>query len=129
MLACGPAFFFSALLCPLPLPLPLRGRGWISSFLGSSSLPCSSTAAPRWLNRPCWGLRRCRFPTPSSKSHTGPHRCEFRFCSKNKFPLPLKGEGLDIILLGFALLVHSWLTRLQQGLPEVSLVSVPHLVP
>ena len=47
-------------------------------------------------------------------------------------PLPLKGEGRGIAFLGFvgfALLVHSCPTRLQQGLPGVSLVSVPHLVP
>ena len=58
-LACGPAFFFSALLCPLPLPLPLWGRGRISPFLGSldfsRQLPLA-TAAHNRLTRLQQGL-------------------------------------------------------------------------
>ncbi len=61
------------------LPLPLRGRGCISSFLGSSGLLCSSTGGSRWPNRACLWPRWCRFPTRLSKPHTGPHRAEFDF--------------------------------------------------
>ena len=51
------------------------------------------------------------------------------FAPKTSLPLPLKGEGLAIVFLGFigfALLVHNRLTRLQQGLFGASLVSFPY---
>ena len=52
------------------------------------------------------------------------------FSPKTNSPLPLKGEGRGIAFLGFvgiALLVHNWLTRLQQGLFGAALVSLPYL--
>ena len=45
-------------------------------------------------------------------------------------PLPLKGEGLGIVCLGFvgfASLVHNWVALAQQGAFEASLVSLPYL--
>ena len=39
------------------------------------------------------GLWWCRSPTWLSKSHTGAHRGEFRFCVQNKLTPPPKGGG------------------------------------
>ena len=79
MLACGPAFFFSAFLWSFSLPLPLGGGAgfWVLFFLGLSGLPCSFKTGARWPNRAGLGLRWCRSPTRPPKLHKGPHRGEF----------------------------------------------------
>ena len=59
-------------------PPPKKG-GWLSSFLGSSSLPYSFTTGSHGSNRACLGYRWCRFPTQLSKPHTGPYGAEFGF--------------------------------------------------
>ena len=90
----------------------------------------TSTEALLVSNRACLGLCWCRFPTLSPKPHTGPHRGEFVF-SPQKGSLPLKGEGLGIIFLGLvgsALFVQNWLTRLQQGGFAASMVSFSYPV-
>ena len=78
MLACGPAFFFSAFLWSFSLPLPLGGGAgfWVLFFLGLSGLPCSFTAGSHWPNRAGLGLRWCPFPYPVPKTA---HRAEFGF--------------------------------------------------
>ena len=48
---------------------------------------------------------------------------------KQAYPSPLKGEGLGIVFLGLALLVHSWATLAQQGRSGASVVSFPYLAP
>ena len=66
------------------------------------------------------------FPTLSPKPHTGPHRGEFVFSPQNGLTPPPKGGGSGYHLswvVGFALLVHNWPTRLQQGGFAASLVS------
>ena len=70
MLACGPAFFFSAFLWSFSLPLPLGGGAgfWVLFFLGLSGLPCSFTAGSHWPNRAGLGLRWCPFPYPVPKT-------------------------------------------------------------
>ena len=69
-------------------------------------------------------------PLPGSQNrtqgHTGP---SLVFASKTRLPLPLKGEGLGIVFLGFVgfpLLVQNWPTRLQQGRSGALLVSFPY---
>ena len=62
-----------------------------------------------------------------TQGHTDPNSF---FCSKNEFTPPPKGEGLAIVFLrviGFSLLVHNRLARLQRGLFRGSLVSFPLL--
>ena len=87
----------------------------------------TSTGAPHSFNRAGLGLRWCRSPTWLSKPHTALHRASCGFlCPKTRLPLPLKGEGLGIVFLGFdefALLVQNWVTLAQQGLFGASLVS------
>ena len=72
MLACGPAFFFSAFLWSFSLPLPLGGGAgfWVLFFLGLSGLLCSFTAGSHWPNRAGLGLRWCPFPYPVPKKRT-----------------------------------------------------------
>ena len=47
-------------------PPPFRGRGWVSTFLGSPGLPCSFKTDSHWPNRAGLLLRWCRSPTPPS---------------------------------------------------------------
>ena len=69
------------------------------------------------------------FPYPVPKTaHRAAQGRVWVFSPKTNSPLPLKGEGRGIAFLGFvgiALLVHNWLTRLQQGLFGAALVSLP----
>ena len=63
--------------------------------------------------------------TPKTAHGATQSRIPF-FAPKTSLPLPLKGEGLAIVFLGFAefaLLVYNRLTRLQQGPFGASLVS------
>ena len=64
-------------------------------------------------------------PGPQNRTQgcTGP---SFGFLTKTSLPLPLKGEGLGIILVGFALLAHNRATLAQQGRSGASLVSFPY---
>ena len=53
------------------------------------------------------------------------------FLPRTSLPLPLKGEGLGIVFLGLvgsALFVQNWLTRLQQGGFAASMVSFSYPV-
>ena len=70
MLACGPAFFFSAFLWSFSLPLPLGGGAGflVLFFLGLSGLLCSFKTGARWSNRACEELPWCSFPYPASKT-------------------------------------------------------------
>ena len=91
----------------------------------------TSTEALLVSNRACLGLCWCRFPTPSpDRPKIAAQGRVWVFSPKTNSPLPLKGEGRGIAFLGFvgiALLVHNWLTRLQQGLFGAALVSLPYL--
>ena len=60
------------------------GAGFCSSLgfrvlLGSCLWQLLATTGSHASNRACLGLRWCHFLTWLSKSHTGPHRAEFRF--------------------------------------------------
>ena len=60
------------------------GTGFCSSLefrvlLGSCLWQLLVTTGSHASNRACLGLRWCHFLTWLSKSHTGPHRAEFRF--------------------------------------------------
>ena len=86
----------------------------------------TSTGASRRANRAGLQLRWCRSPTRPPKLHTRPHRGEFVFSPQNGLTPPPKGGGSGYHLswvVGFALLVHNWPTRLQQGGFAASLVS------
>ena len=78
---------------------------------------------------PVWGFAGVALPLLGLQNRTQGHTgASLGFLSRTNSPLPLKGEGLDIACLGFvesALLVHNWLTRLQQGLFGAALVSLP----
>lgn len=129
MLACGPAFFFSAFLWSFSLPLPLGGGAgfWVLFFLGLSGLLCSSTGGSRWPSRASLGLCRCRFPTRFTKSHTGLTRA-----FPVSFILPLWGKaGLTSQLVPANLheFAHNRLTQRQQGLFGASLVLLPSSFP
>ena len=54
----------------------------------------------------------------SLTGHKSPHGGEFGFSSQDELTTPPKGGGAEYHLswvVGFALLVHNWPTRLQQG--------------
>ena len=54
-------------------------------------------------------------PQNRTQGHTG---ASLDFLPRTSLPLPLKGEGRGIAFLGFvgfALLVHNWLTLAQRG--------------
>ena len=97
------------------------------SSLGMSHRFISFTTGSRWPNRACLVLCWCPFPYPGPKtSHRATQSRVSFFAPKTSLPLPLKGEGLAIVFLGFAefaLLVYNRLTRLQQGPFGASLVS------
>ena len=89
-----------------------------------------ATAAHNWLTLAQQGLSGAllvSFPYPGPKtSHRATQSRIPFFAPKTSLPLPLKGEGLAIVFLGFAefsLLVYNRLTRLQQGPFGASLVS------
>ena len=52
-------------------PSPFRGRGWVSTFLGSPGLPCSFKTDSHWPNRAGIEPRWC--PLPSSQNRTQGH--------------------------------------------------------
>ena len=64
----GPNSFF---LPRTNLPSPFRGRGWVSTFLGSPGLPCSFKTDSHWPNRASIEPRWC--PLPSSQNRTQGH--------------------------------------------------------
>lgn len=64
----GPNSFF---LPRTSLPSPFRGRGWVSTFLGSPGLPCSFKTDSHWPNRAGIEPRWC--PLPSSQNSTQGH--------------------------------------------------------
>lgn len=64
----GPNSFF---LPRTSLPSPFRGRGWVSTFLGSPGLPCSFKTDSHWPNRAGIEPRWC--PLPSSQNRTQGH--------------------------------------------------------
>ena len=59
----------------------------------------TSTGAPHGFNRAGVGLRWCCFPTLPKKRKQGFTGRVVVLCSKTSLPLPLKGEGLDIVCL------------------------------
>ena len=100
--------------------------------LGLVAVLDSSTTGPHASNRACSELRWCCFPIRLPKPHTGPHGGRVCFSPQNELTPPPKGEGLGIAFLGFvgfALLVHKRLTRLQQHLSGAALVSFPYPAP
>ena len=122
-------FSIEAIPCLTALPLQAR-LGLLFLFLPISgfSQRFLSEWGQRWFSLAWTSL--VSFPYLSSIPHTALHRASFFFASKTRLPLPLKGEGRGIAFLGFvgiALLVHNWLTRLQQGLFGAALVSLPYL--
>ena len=109
---------FSSLPCSVRFlyPSPYGGRGRISSFLGSSGLPCSSTGGSRWPNRACLWPRWCYFPTRLQKPHTRPHRAEFLFLlQKRVYPSPVGGGA------AFHL---SWVRRVYSARPQAAHVGL-----
>ena len=66
------------------------------------------------------------FPYPASKTAHKAAQGRVWFLPRTNLPLPLKGEGLGIILVGFALLAHNRATLAQQGRSGASLVSFPY---
>lgn len=73
------------------------------------------------------GVASLPWPQNRKQGHTG---ANWGFLPRTNIPLPLKGEGLGIACLGFvggALLLHNWVTLVQQGLSGAALVSFPHL--
>ena len=108
----GPAFSFSAFLLPARPLACVDGAGFLSSRF--AAVLDSFTTGSHGPNRA--GLLL---------GHTG---ASLDFLPRTSLPLPLKGEGLGIIFLGFvglALLVHNWVTLAQQGRSGRLLVSVP----
>ena len=124
--------FFLFCLSSVSLDSPLSERR-LYSFLSSGvfRLPWIRPQLPH--TAPTGPVTRLAgvvpLPGPQNRTQgcTGP---SFGFLSRTSSPLPLKGEGLGIIFLGFVwftLLVHRRLTLAQQGLSLVSLVSFPYL--
>ena len=119
----------------LPVPglsrhLPPSGDKAVFSHLGlllpwiRPQLPHSGPTGP------VWGFAGVVSLPRSLIHHKSPQGAESGFLPRTSSPLPLKGEGLGIIFLGFVwftLLVHRRLTLAQQGLSLVSLVSFPYL--
>ena len=68
------------------------------------------------------------FPYPASKTAHKAAQGRVWFLPRTNLPLPLKGEGLGIILVGFALLAHNRATLAQQGRSGASLVSFSYPV-
>ena len=86
----------------------------------------TSTEALHASNRACKELPWCRFPTPPSDRPQIAAQGRVSFLRpKQAYPSPLKGEGLGIVFLGLALLVHSWATLAQQGRSGASVVLLP----
>ena len=86
----------------------------------------TSTGASRWSNRACEELPWCRSPTPSPDRPKIAAQGQVCFSPQNGLTPPPKGGGSGYHLswvVGFALLVHNWPTRLQQGGFAASLVS------
>ena len=54
-------------------PSPFRGRGWVSTFLGSPGLPCSFKTDSHWPNRAGIEPRWCPLPSSQNRAqgHTG----------------------------------------------------------
>ena len=104
----------------------------VSLHLGFAAAP---GFAHNWVTRlqqgRCGALLVLLSPYLASKTaHRAAQGRVWVFSPKTNSPLPLKGEGRGIAFLGFvgiALLVHNWLTRLQQGLFGAALVSLPYL--
>ena len=102
----------------------------VSLHLGFAAAP---GFAHNWVTRlqqgRCGALLVLLSPYLASKTaHRAAQGRVWVFSPKTNSPLPLKGEGRGIAFLGFvgiALLVHNWLTRLQQGLFGAALVSLP----
>ena len=65
-------------------------------------------------------------PYPALKTAHKAAQGRVWFLPRTNLPLPLKGEGLGIILVGFALLAHNRATLAQQGRSGASLVSFPY---
>ena len=69
-----------------------------TSYPRASLGSCLGNRCSHGFNRAGLGLRWCRSPTWLSKPHTALHRASCGFlCPKTRLPLPLKGEGPDII--------------------------------
>ena len=85
----GLLFLFLPVLCPSALPHPPMGRRF-SSHPGLPVPLDSATTAPHGSNGAGNRLHWCRFPTPPSKPHTGPHRGEF---GSHRFFLGCFGSG------------------------------------
>ena len=127
----GPAFFF---FCLSPVSLNrLFLSGDETSFLSPGVGCCPwirpqpGHTGPTELIQGFGGVVPLPRPLTGQKS---PHRGEFGFSPQNGFTPPPKGGGAGYHLswvVGFALLVHNWLTRLQQGLFGAALVSLPYL--
>ena len=111
-MACRPAFS----------SLPRAQRVLQAATFGN----CCSKTTHAGATGPVWcfaGVVSLPWPKNLTQGHTEP---SFFFAPKTSLPLPLKGEGLAIVFLGFAefaLLVYNRLTRLQQGPFGASLVS------
>ena len=84
---------------------------------------------PQWSHTASTGLV-CGFagvaPYPALKTAHKAAQGRVWFLPRTNLPLPLKGEGLGIILVGFALLAHNRATLAQQGRSGASLVSFPY---
>ena len=96
MMACRPAFS----------SLPRAQRVLQAATFGN----CCPQLAHAGPTGPVWCFAGVRFPTLVQKPHTGPHRAEFLFCSKNEFTPPPKGGGAGY---RFSWVCRVCLTRLQ----------------
>ena len=80
----GPNSFF---LPRTSLPSPFRGRGWVSTFLGSPGLPCSFKTDSHWPNRAGIEPRWCPLPSSQNRTqgHTGGTAEAIGFCRQSIF--------------------------------------------
>ena len=98
--------------------------------LGSAAVPEFAHNWPTRLQQGLLGTLVVLLPYPAPKTaHRAAQGRVWFFSSKTSLPLPLKGEGRGIAFLGFvgfALLVHNWVTLAQQGRSRALLVSLPY---
>ena len=124
----GPAFFFFCLspvslsrLSPSGDALVFSTLDWSLSWIR----PQLAHTPPTGPARNFGGVASLSGSQNRTQGHTGGRVC---FSPQNELTPPPKGEGLGIAFLGFvgfALLVHKRLTRLQQHLSGAALVSFP----
>ena len=104
-----------------------RRTGFLSPWVGRCPR-IRSQLAHAGPTGPVWGFAGV---VPLPRPLTGqksPHRAEFVFSPQNKSTPPPKGGGAGYHLswvVGFALLVHNWVTLAQQGRSGASVVRFP----